>query len=178
MLYTRNWLLNEFKIAMQDEFEMTDLGSMKYFLGLEIDQSENGIFISQKKYAKDVLKRFRMDNCNPANTPIVTGTQLSKSDKGGDINPTLYKKLIGSLMYLTTTRPDIMYAVSLLSRFMESPKDTHWKVGKRILRYIAGSVNEGICYTSSENDCLIGYTDNDFAGSIDDEKAHLVMCSF
>jgi len=111
-----------------------------------------------------------MDHYNSENTPIVTGTQLSNSDKGGDINTTLYKKLIGSLMYLTTTRPNIMYVVSLLSMFMESLKDTHWKVGKCILRYIEGLVNEGICYTSFENDCLIGYTNNDFARSIDDQK--------
>jgi hypothetical protein len=108
--------------------------------------------------------------CKPAATPMETGIKLRKYDEGSYVDPTLYKRLVGSLMYLTTTRPHIMFAMSLISRFMETPKSTHWQAGKRILRYVARTTNFGIRYTSSLNFELIGYTDSDFAGSIDDKK--------
>ena len=87
-----------------------------------------------------------MDNSKPVPTRVATGTNLSKDDEGEDANPTLFKILVGSLMYLTTTRPDIMQGVSFISRFMETSKDTHWSAGKRILRYIAGTRDCGIMY--------------------------------
>ena len=144
---------------MKIEFEMTDLGMMKYFLGIEVTQSEDGIFIYQSKYANDVLKMFRMLNCKPTVTPIEIGIKISKEDDGSKVDPTLYKRLVGSLMYLNATRLDIIFALSLIPRFMETLKSTHWQAGKRILRYIAGTTK------------LIGYTDSDFAGSIDDRKS-------
>jgi hypothetical protein len=156
---------------MKIEFEMTDLGMMKYFLGIEVNQFEDGIFICQTKYAKDILKRFRMVNCKPVVTPIATGTKLSKNDEGSCVDPTLYKRLVGSLMYLTTTRPDIMFVVNLISRFMETTKSTHWQDGKMILRYVVGTTNYGVLYTSDSDFKLIGYNDSDFAGSIDDRKS-------
>jgi len=99
-----------------------------------------------------------MDKCKPTKTLIALGTKLSKQDEGPIVNSTLYKRLVGSLMYLTTTRPNIMYATSFISRFMESPKYSHWKVGKQILRYDAGKINYGLWYTNSEYHSLIGYT--------------------
>ena len=87
----------------------------------------------------DVLKRFMMMKCKPTPTPIITKTKLSEEDKGSNVDPTLFKRLIGSLMYITTTRPNTMYVANLISRFMESPKDSHWQVGKIILRYIVGT---------------------------------------
>jgi hypothetical protein len=130
MIYTRNLKLTYFKHAMQSEFEMTDLGIMKYFLGIEVHQLAKGIFVCQQKYAADILKRFCMEGCNPVETPIPLGTKLSKNDEGPTVDSTLYKSLVGSLLYLTATRPDIMYAASLVSRFMESPKDSHCKMAK------------------------------------------------
>ena len=85
-----------------------------------------------------------MDKCKPTDTPIATGTKLRKQDEGPTVNSTLYKRLVGSLMYLTATRPDLMNAVSFISRFMESPKDSHWKVGKIILRYVASKIDYGL----------------------------------
>ena len=111
-----------------------------------------------------------MDKCKPTNTPIVVGTRSSKDDVGTSPNSTLYKKLVGSLMYLTTTRPNIIFATSYISKFMQSPKDSHWRDGKRILRYIVGTIIHGLWYTSSEDNVLIGYIDSDFANSIDDIK--------
>jgi hypothetical protein len=164
-------MLEEFKAAIKTKFEMTDLGLMKHFLGIEVDQSSHGIFVSQQKYATDTLKRLKMDKCKLAETPIALGTKLSKQDEGPIVDLTLYKRMVGSLMYLTVTKPDIMYATSFVSRFMESPKDSHGKVGKRILRYVAGKINYGLRYTTSEDHSLIGYIDSDFAGNIDDRKS-------
>ena len=135
---------------MESEFGMIDLGLMNFFLGIEVQQSESGIFISQFKYASEVLKRFNMSNCKIAPTPIITGLKLSKDDKGSIVDLMLFKRLVGSLMYLTSTRPDIMYGVSLISRFMESPKDSHWQAGKIILRYVSGTKDLGIMYSTSE----------------------------
>jgi hypothetical protein len=146
MIYIGNMMLDAFRSTMKNEFEVTDLGLMKYVLGIEVDQSNHGIFVSQQKYAADVLKKFKMEKCKPADTPISLGNKLSKEDLGSIINSTLYKQLVGSLMYLTTTRPDITYATSYISRFMEYPKDSHWKVGKRILKYIAGTTTYGLWY--------------------------------
>jgi hypothetical protein len=139
-------------------------------LEIEVDQSSKEIFVCQKKYAADIIKRFCMEECNPSETPIPLGTKLSKKDEGPIVDPTLYKSLVGSLSYLTTTRPDIMYATSLVSIFMVSPKDSHWKMAKRILRYIAGTLNFGLRYTKYDSNQLSGYTDSDFAGNLDDRK--------
>eukprot|EP00253_Pinus_taeda_P021768 PITA_21768 len=99
----------------------------------EVKQTENGIFISQGKYVAEILERFKMQNNKSASTPTVIGLKLSKEYCSSNVNSTLYKSMIGSLMYLTATRPDIMYAVSLVSRFMDTPKETHWKTRKRNL---------------------------------------------
>ena len=115
-----------------------------------------------------------MKKCKPTDTPIATGTKLSKKDEGTSIDYTLYKRLVGILMSLTAIRPFIMYAVSLILRFMEYLKISHWKVGKRFLRYIVGTIDYGIWYSNSEDDSLVGYTDSDFSGSVDDKKINLV----
>jgi hypothetical protein len=118
MIYTRNLELTSFKHAMQSEFEMTDLGIMKYILGIEFDQSNKGIFVSQQKYATYIIKRLCMEDCNPTKTPIPLGTKLSKQDEGPTMDSTLYKSLVGSLLYLTSSRPDIMYETDFLSMFI------------------------------------------------------------
>lgn len=162
---------DEFKAAVTNEFEMTDFGLMKYFTGIEVEQSNNGIFISQHKYATDVLKKFKTGKCKSVDTPIEVGTKLSKYDVGTTVNSTSYKKFVGSIMYLTATRPDITYETSYISRFMESPNDCHCKVGKGVLRYITGTTTYVFWYTTSTSSKLIGYTYNDFVGWIDDNKS-------
>ncbi|XP_057864409.2 secreted RxLR effector protein 161-like [Cryptomeria japonica] len=112
-----------------------------------------------------------MINCSPVSSPIATGIKLSREDNEMDFDTTIFRKLVGSLMYLTATRPDIMYGVSLISRFMDSPKNSHWQAGKRILRYIAGTLDYGILYSITNDFQLIGYTDSDFAGNIVDRKS-------
>ena len=125
LIFIGDFCIADFKLAMESEFEMIDLGFMKFFLGIEVQQSESGIFISQTKYASEVLKIFNMSNWKTAPTLVITGLKLSKDDDGSIVDPTLFKRLVGSLMYLTATRPDITYGVILISRFMESPKESH-----------------------------------------------------
>eukprot|EP00253_Pinus_taeda_P031357 PITA_31357 len=162
---------NQFDKFRKDEFEMTDMGFLRYFLGIEVDQNENGIFISQAIYVNEVLDRFNMQECKAAITLTVMGLKLSKEDSNKDFDPRLYKSIVVSLMYLTATRPDIMFAVSLISRFMERPKEGHWQAAKRILRYVKGTKMFGILYNVSEYSDLVGYTDSDWAGSVDDRKS-------
>eukprot|EP00253_Pinus_taeda_P025045 PITA_25045 len=164
-------LIKNFKSVMKEEFEMTDMGFLRYFLGIEVVQNEKGIFISQARYVDQVLSRFSMEECKAAITPTVMGLRLSREDSSKGFDPSLYKSIVGSLMYLTTTRPDIIYAVSLISRFMERPKEAHWQAAKRILRYVKGTKKFGILYNVSEHSDLVGYTDSDWAGSVDDRKS-------
>ena len=103
-------LIEHFKTVMKEEFEMTDMGLLRYFLGIEVEQDKNGIFISQEKYVNEVLERFNMQECKAAITPTVMGLKLSREDNSKDFDPSLYKSIVGSLMYLTTTRPNIMHA--------------------------------------------------------------------
>ncbi|OIT02422.1 retrovirus-related pol polyprotein from transposon tnt 1-94 [Nicotiana attenuata] len=153
------------------EFEMIDVGLMSYYLGLEVKQMEDGIFISQECYTKEILKKFNMLDCNPVNTPMESGTKLSKFDEGEKVNPTFFKSLVGSLRYLTCTRPDILFAVGVVSRFMEAPTSTHQKVTRRILRYLKGTIDFGLFYSSSSDFSLMGFCDSDYAGDIDDRKS-------
>uniref|UniRef100_A0A0V0GTF5 Putative ovule protein n=1 Tax=Solanum chacoense TaxID=4108 RepID=A0A0V0GTF5_SOLCH len=125
-------MVESFKKSMMVEFDMTDIGMMHYFLGIEVVQSADGIFITQKKYAQEILDRFQMKSCNSASSPTEFGSKLTKEPGGRRVDNTLYKQIVGSLMYLTATRPDVMHAVSLISRYMESPKEMHLLAAKRI----------------------------------------------
>ena len=156
---------------MFKEFEMTDSRLMLYFLGIEVKQENYGIFISQKKYIREILEKFKMDSCNSVNTLVATGLKLSREGEGKLVNSTMYKSLIGSLRYLTMTRPDILYGVGLVSRYMETPRESHWLTGKRILRYIKGILNFGLFNTYGENSELVGYLDSDRGGDKNERKS-------
>jgi hypothetical protein len=137
-------LVEEFKQEMMQAFEMTDLGLMTFFLGIEIKQNENDVFIYQKKYAKEILKKFQMEECKTVSTPMNQKEKLSKEDGFDKVDEGYYRSLIGCLMYLTATRPDILFAVSILSRFMHCASEMHLKAAKRILRYIKGTIDYGV----------------------------------
>ncbi|KAK2979862.1 hypothetical protein RJ640_002775 [Escallonia rubra] len=156
---------------MAKEFEMTDIGLMSYYLGIEVKQIDDGIFISQEAYAKEVLKMFNMENCNPISIPIEVEKKLSGHVKEGPIDRTLFRSLVGSLRYLTCTRPDILFAVGYISRYMENPTTYHFKVAKRILRYLKGTIDLGIFYPASGDMKLVGYSDSDWARDVDDRKS-------
>ena len=112
-----------------------------------------------------------MQNNKPLLTPTVIALKLSNEYCSSNVNPTLYKSMVGSLMYLTATRPDIMYVVSLVSRFMETPKETHWQAVKIILKYVNRTKEYGVLYSATDDFRLIGYTDSDWVGSFDDRKS-------
>jgi len=114
------------------------------------------IFISQEKYFNEVLERFNMQESKAVITPTVMGLKLGREDNNKDFDPSLYKSIVGSLMYLTAIRPDIMHVVSLISRFTEKRKDAHWQEAKRILRYVKGTKRYGILYTALECLDLVG----------------------
>ena len=145
----------EFKKSMMLEFDITDLGKMRYFLGIEVMQRSDDIFINQKKYTQEVLERFSMDKCNPVHNPMVPGFELMKNGDGVRVDSTFYKKIVGSLMYLTATRPDVMFVVSLISRFVDCPTELHLQSAKRILRYLKGTIDFGVFYKKGGNEELI-----------------------
>ena len=151
LIFIGDFGIKYFKVVIESEFEMIHLGLMKFFLGIEFQQFESGIFTSQSKYASVVLKRFNMSNCKTTSTLVIIGLKLSKDDDGSTIDPMMFKRLIGSLMHLTAIRPDIMYGVILISIFMDSPKDSHWKSCKIIQRYVSGTKALGIMYSTSES---------------------------
>lgn len=164
-------MCEEFKQSMKQEFEMTDLGRMSFFLGVEVHQSMKGIHLCQKKYAKEVLERFRMWNCNPVKNPILPGTKLSIEGESKDVDATTYKQLVGCLMYLIVTGPDMMYVVCLISRFMAKPREEHMQIAKRALRYLRGTLDFGLFYKREFDSIPKVYTDSDCAGDIDDRKS-------
>lgn len=146
---------------MKSEFEMTNLGLLRYFFGMELKQLENSIFISQGKYVADILEKFNMQKNNPSPTPTVIGLKLRKEDCSSNVNVTLYKTMLGSLMYLTTAMPNMIYVVSLVSRFIERPRETNWKATKWILRYVNRTKDYGILYTTTNDFTLVDYTNSD-----------------
>lgn len=137
-------LFEEFKNSMMKEFSMIDLGKMKYFLGIEVQQGNEGIFICQNKYVLEVIQRFEMEDSNMVCGSIVPGSKLSKEVKGDLVDATRYKQLVGSLMYLTTTPLDLMFVVSSIRRYMEKPAETHMAKAKRIIRNLKGTADFGL----------------------------------
>eukprot|EP00253_Pinus_taeda_P003540 PITA_03540 len=153
------------------EFEMSLLGELTYFLGLQIQQNKDGIFLSQTKYLKQILKKYGMEDSKPICTPMVTGCNLSANDESVAVHQPTYRSMIGSLLYLTGTQPDIMHAVGMVGRFQANPKETHLQAVKRIFKYLQGTQNYGLWYPRDADLTLHDYTDADWAGSMDDRKS-------
>ncbi|KAK5771085.1 hypothetical protein PVK06_047260 [Gossypium arboreum] len=164
-------LIKEFKKQMQESFEMTDLGLMTYFLGMEVNQNEYGIFISQGAFALKVLSKFCMANCKSSRTPVALGEKLSSNSDHDRVDEKSYRSLVGCLLYLTATKANIMYAVNLLSRFMYFYNVAYFKAAKRVLRYVKGTLGYGVKFERAEELMLVGYSDSDWAGSVDDMKS-------
>jgi hypothetical protein len=118
------------------EFEMKDIGLMHYFLGLEVWQQPGKIFLRQGKYAVEILKRFRMMDCKSMSTPMTTNLRIMGASDSDLVDPTMYRQLIGSLMYLVNTRPNICFVVNTLSQFMVESRQVHWVEDKHVLRYL------------------------------------------
>jgi hypothetical protein len=164
-------LFNGFANAMKSEFEMSMFGELSYFLGLQITQNDEGLFLSQEKYLKEMLKRFQMEDASPVNTPMVCGCKLSKDDTTPEVDQRLYRSMIGSLLYITITRPDIMHVVGMVGRFQAAPKQSHLVAVKRIFKYLKGTLSYGLWYPRNQNFQLMTYSDADWANYVDERKS-------
>ncbi|XP_019234868.1 PREDICTED: uncharacterized protein LOC109215290 [Nicotiana attenuata] len=165
-------LIHEAKDSLHGNFKMKDLGELRYFLGIEVMRSKEGIVLNQRKYALELISKVGLSGCKPASTPMELNHKLTTVDydmhmgitedaKLGDI--TTYQKLIGKLLYWTITRPDLCFVVQVLSQFMQRTKQSHLNVAMRIIRYIKGSPDLGIFLKKGETHTLTAYCDSDWA---------------
>ncbi|CAN6720741.1 unnamed protein product [Malus baccata var. baccata] len=169
--------INALKCSLHQQFAIKDLGVLKYFLGIEMATSSKGLFLNQRKYVVDLLDEAHMLECKPARTPLVSKLQLDAKGEHFS-NPGVYQRMVGKFIYLTITRPDIAYLVSLVSQFMHYPTSVHWKIVKIILRYLKGSVGRGILMKKNGSNHIMAYTDADWACNSLDRKSTTGFCTF
>ncbi|XP_019108082.1 uncharacterized mitochondrial protein AtMg00810-like [Beta vulgaris subsp. vulgaris] len=163
---------------LRAEFAMTYLGPLSYFLGISVKHTSQHMFLSQTKYAEEILARAHMSSCNPCATPVDTKAKLSASNGPPMQDPTLYRQLASALQYLTFTRPDITYAVQQVCLFMHDPREPHYHALKRILRYLKGTLEYGMHYTCTPASELLSYTDADWGGCPDSRRSTSGYCAF
>ena len=156
---------------LSTEFEMKNLGGLKYFLGIEVARSRQGIFLSQRKYILDLLAEVGLLECKPADIPIVQNHKLGEYVDQVLADKQRYQRLVGKLIYLSHTRPNIAYAVSVVSQFMHCPSEDHMDAVMRILRYLKSSPGKGLMFSKNGHLNVAGYTDADRAGNITDRKS-------
>ncbi|GJS69974.1 putative ribonuclease H-like domain-containing protein [Tanacetum coccineum] len=173
----KSWC-DEFEALMKSRFQMSSMGELTFFLGLQVKQKPNGIFISQDKYVAEILKKFDFASVKTASTPIETQKPLVKDEEASDVDVHLYRSMIGSLMYVTASRPDIMFAVCACSRFQVTPKTSHLSAVKRIFRYLKGKPKLGLWYPRESSFDLESYSDSDYAGANLDRKSTTGGCQF
>ncbi|KAL7129094.1 hypothetical protein ABFS83_13G040600 [Erythranthe nasuta] len=153
---------------------MSMVGELLYFLGLQVKQMSDGIFITQSEYAKNLVKRKGLESAKTVRTPMGTNDKLSRQLDATAVDPTLYRSMIGSLLYLTSSRPDICYSVGVCARYQSNPKECHLSAVKIIIRYVGGTIDFGIWYSMDTNTTLAGFSDADWAGDADDLGNNLV----
>ncbi|GJU45179.1 putative ribonuclease H-like domain-containing protein [Tanacetum coccineum] len=173
----KSWC-DEFEALMKSRFQMSSMGELTFFLGLQVKQKEDGIFISQDKYVAEILKKFDFVSVKTTSTPIETQKPLVKDEEASDVDVHLYRSIIGSLMYLTAFRPDIMFAVCACSRFQVTPKTSHLSDVKRIFRYLKGKPKLGLWYPRVSSFDLEAYSDSDYARANLDRKSTTRGCQF
>ncbi|GKD17894.1 putative ribonuclease H-like domain-containing protein [Tanacetum coccineum] len=175
---TKKELCTEFEKLMHKKFQMSSMGELTFFLGLQVMQKEDGIFISQDKYVDEILKKFGFSTVRIASTPMETSKPLLKDAEAEDVDVHLYRSMIGSLMYLTSSRPDIMFVVCACARFQVTPKVSHLHAVKRIFRYLKGQPKLGLWYPKDSPFDLEAYSDSDYAGASLDRKSTTGGCQF
>ncbi|GJU73616.1 putative ribonuclease H-like domain-containing protein [Tanacetum coccineum] len=169
---TKKELCTEFEKLMHKKFQMSSMGELTFFLGLQVTQKDDGIFISQDKYVDEILKKFGFSTLKITSTPMETSKTLMKDENAKDVDVHLYRSMIGSLMYLTSSRPDIMFVVCACARFQVTPKVSHLHAVKRIFRYLKGQPKLGLWYPKDSLFNLEAYTDSDYAGAIKNPVFH------
>ncbi|GJY25991.1 putative ribonuclease H-like domain-containing protein [Tanacetum coccineum] len=165
-------------ILLVQKFQMSSMGELTFFLGLQVTQKDDGIFISQDKYVDEILKKFGFSTVKTASTPMETSKPLLKDAEAEDVDVHLYRSMIGSLMYLTSSRPDIMFVVCACARFQVTPKVSHLHAVKRIFRYLKGQPKLGLWYPKDSPFDLEAYSDSDYAGASLDRKSTTGGCQF
>jgi len=164
--------IDSFKREMARLFQMSDLGPLSFYLSIEVKQDTDGITLGQSAYAARILDKAGMAGCNPVHVPMEPRFKLSKESSAPAVDATEYHSIVGSPRYLVNTRPDLAYSVGYVSRFMEKPTTEHLAAVKRILRYIAGTLNYGCRYVNGIGMArLIGFSDSDMAGDLDTRKS-------
>ncbi|RVW12206.1 Retrovirus-related Pol polyprotein from transposon TNT 1-94 [Vitis vinifera] len=166
------------KKLLTKEFEIKDLGNLKYFLGMEIARSKKGIAVSQRKYVLDLLNETGMLGCKPAETPMDTTVKLEESDGSAPVDKGRYQRLVGKLIYLSHTRPDIGFSVSVVSQFMNNPTEKHMTIVIRILRYLKMTPGKGLFFQRTTKKEIEIFSDADWAGSVTDRRSTSDYCSF
>ncbi|GJT06614.1 retrovirus-related pol polyprotein from transposon TNT 1-94 [Tanacetum coccineum] len=161
----------KFSELIVKHFKMCMMGEMKFFLGLQVNQFSNRIFINQSKYILDILKRFGMENCDTVPTPMVEQAKIKLDLVGKPVDHTDYRSMIGSLMYLTSSRPDILFATCMCARYQANPNEHHVSAVKRIFRNLKGTINLGLWYPKDSGFDLTAYSDANHAGCHLDRKA-------
>ncbi|WVZ97631.1 hypothetical protein U9M48_043148 [Paspalum notatum var. saurae] len=169
-------LVSSFAEQMSREFEMSLMGELQFFLGLQINQGLEGTFVHQAKYTRDILKKFNMGDSKPMTTPMSTNTALDADEDGEAVDQKEFRGMIGSLLYLTATRPDIQFAVCLCALYQASPRTSHRQAVKRIFRYLKFTPELGLCYSSGSSLSLRGFSDADHAGCRIDRKSTSNTC--
>jgi histone deacetylase 1/2 len=159
--------------GLKEDFALKDLGELHYFLGIEVHKSGNGIVLNQEKYATDLLIKVNMASCKSASSPLSTSEKLSafEGEVLGPNDATQYRSIVGGLQYLTLTRPDISFPVNKVCQFLHSPTTVHWAAVKRILRYIKQDTKIGLKISKSRSVLVTGFSDADWAGSLDDRRS-------
>ncbi|GJR48970.1 retrovirus-related pol polyprotein from transposon TNT 1-94 [Tanacetum coccineum] len=175
---TNKELCTGFEKLIKDKFQMSSMGELTFFLGLQVQEKEDGIFISQDKYVAEILKKFNYTDVKSASTLVDLEKPLVKDRDGDDVDVHLYRSMIGSLMYLTASRPDIMFAVCACARFQVTPKTSHLLAVKRIFRYLKGKPTLGLWYSRDSPFELVAYTDSDYARATQDRKSTTGGCQF
>ncbi|GJR87864.1 putative ribonuclease H-like domain-containing protein [Tanacetum coccineum] len=168
----------EFEQMMHKRFQMSSMGELTFFLGLQVMQKYDGIFISQDKYVADILKKFDFITVKVTSTPIETNKALNKDEEAEDVDVHLYRSMIGSLMYLTASKPDIMFVVCVCTRFQVTPKTSHLHAVKRIFRYLKGQPKLGLWYPRDSPFDLEDFSNSDYAGASLDRKSTIRGCQF
>ncbi|XP_062119075.1 uncharacterized mitochondrial protein AtMg00810-like [Humulus lupulus] len=166
------------KTRLHNKFKLKNLGDLKYFLGLEVARSNNRIFVSQRAYALQLLEDLGYLGCKPVSTPMEPNLKLSQDENDKLADPTLYRKMIGKLQYLTITRPDIAYSVNKLSQFLAMPKFKHFQAAQRVLQYVKSTPGQGIFLPAASEIQLRVYTDADWAACVDTRRSTTGFCIF
>lgn len=156
---------------LHTKFALKDIGQLHFFLGIEVQHTLQGLFLSQKKYILEILHKTGMTGATATPTPMVTTLKLTTSDRSPPFTDVhLYRSTVGMLQYLCITRPELSFCVNKLSQYMNLPSETHWRAVKRVLRYLVGTVDYGLCFSKSQTE-VVCYSDADWASSMEDRRS-------